>query len=452
MPRASEKTVRLLYGRGGTVLRVPERAEVLEARDVPALADPADAVVEALGQPIDSPPLSELIKQRAPGTVAITISDITRPVPNRLFLPPMLDVLNAAGVADSRIVIIIGTGMHRPSTPQERLRLAGEDILSRIEVIDHVAADRDSLVRVSDDPPVSVNRRFAEADFRIVTGYIEPHFMAGFSGGRKGVCPALVDLATVQRFHGYETLADPRADNGVLDGNPCHEIALAVARAVSVDFLFNVAVTRHQGPAKDGDSERQIAGIYCGELEAAHLAGCRDVAKWSSADIEGSYDLVITCGGGYPLDATFYQTVKCMCTALPALNEGSTLLVISECSEQLGSKAYTELMLGYDNDWRGFLADIEANKDHTRLDQWEFQMQARVLARIGLAKLWFASDGIPEEVQRHIAVRPLLGRGDARSRAQRAIEDYLADRPDARIAVIPEGPYVMLRQRAQSRR
>jgi len=432
----STKTAHLLYGTDGMAVRVPESAAVLEGKHVEAIGRPSEAVKQALAEPIGSPPLAELIAAKKPASVAITISDITRPVPNKVFLPPLLAALKAAGVDEGRIVIIIGTGMHRPSTSAERKVLLGDDILERIEVLDHVAADPHALVKVSDDPPVSVNRRFAEADFRIVTGYIEPHFMAGFSGGRKGVCPALVDLATIQRFHGYDTLADPRADNGVLEGNPCHRIALRIARKVGVDFLFNVAITRG----------REIAGIYCGELEAAHLAGCKDVAEWTSAAIDGPFDLVVTNGGGYPLDATFYQTVKGMCTALPALSADSTMLIVSECSEKLGSKDFTELILAYDSDWRRFLADIAAS-GQTKLDQWEFQMQARVLDRIGIEKLWLVSDGIPAEMQKHIGVTPILGRGDAEARAQRAIDEYLAAHPDARVAVIPDGPYTMLRAR-----
>jgi nickel-dependent lactate racemase len=240
----------------------------------------------------------------------------------------------------------------------------------------------------------------------------------------------------VQRFHGYATLAHPKADNGILDGNPCHEIALKVAQAVGVDFLFNVAITR----------DRRIAGVYCGDLVAAHLAGCRDVATWTAATIDGPFDLVVTNGGGFPLDQTFYQTVKGMCTALPALAESSTLLVASDCAEQLGSSAYTELMLRYDNDWQRFLADIAASPQ-TQLDQWEFQMQSKVLARIGRENLWFASDGLATETQKHIAVTPILGNGTAQERAQRAIDGFVTSHPHARIAIIPDGPYTMLKNR-----
>ncbi len=429
------KTVRMLYGREGMELSVPESTAVLEGRDVPALADPEGRVLEALERPIGSPPLRELLRRRRPKEVAITISDITRPVPNRLFMPPLLQVLNRSGVADERILIIIGTGMHRPSTAEERELLLGPEVLRRVEVIDHRAEDPETLVRVREDPPVYLCRRFAEAPFKIVTGYIEPHFMAGFSGGRKGVCPALVDLRTIQRFHGFRTLADPRADNGVLEGNPCHRISLEVARAVGVDFLLNVALTRG----------REIAGLYCGHLEEAHLAGCRQVAEWTTAEIEAPFDLVVTNGGGFPLDLTFYQTVKGMCTALPALHAGSTLLQVSRCAEGLGSGPYAELMLRWGKDWPGFLREIEAHQDRTLLDQWELQMQARVLERIGVERLWLVSDGLEPEAQRRICITPVERGGGPAERAQAALDGFLSQRPKARVAAIPDGPYTMLR-------
>jgi len=425
----------MLYGRDGMTLEVPAGAAILTGQHVPAVADPDSAVADALAAPIGSAPLAELIAAKKPKTVAITVSDITRPVPNKQFLPAMLATLNNCGISDEQVVIIIGTGMHRPSTDSELDFILGRDILDRVEVMDHTAEKPDTLTKVSDDPPVSVCTRFAEADFRIVTGYIEPHFMAGFSGGRKGLCPALVDLKTVQRFHGYDTLSDPCADNGILEGNPCHAIALTVAQKVGVDFLFNVAITR----------ERAIAGIYCGDLVAAHLAGCEQVAEWTTAEIDGPFDLVVTNGGGNPLDQTFYQTVKGMCTALPALGPESTLLQVSDCAEKLGSGSYTDLMMTWDGNWRGFLKHIEARRDVTELDQWELQMQARVLERIGVEKLWFVTDGIDADTQRRMNLTPILGDGDARARTQRAIDDYVAAHPNARLAVIPEGPYTMLR-------
>jgi len=428
------KTVRMAYGRKGLELAVPAFATLLEGKDIPALPDPHSAVMEALENPIGSASLLELVREKNPESVAITISDITRPVPNRQFLPGILEVLNAAGIADSQVVIVIGTGMHRSSTDAEREVLVGPDILKRIEVIDHQADDPATLIEICDEPPISLCHRFAEADFRIVTGFIEPHFMAGFSGGRKGVCPALVNLETVQRFHGFRTLENPAADTGNLKQNPCHEIALEVAKRVGVDFLFNVLVTRNH----------DMAGIYCGDLELAHQAGCRQVTEWITAYVEDPFDLVITSAGGFPLDQTFYQAVKGMCTALPVLGENSTLLQVSECSEGIGSKVYTDMMLGYSNDWPGFLKDIEKEASQTRLDQWQYQMQARVLSRIGLDKLWFASDRIPVEEQALLSIKPLSGSGDAGQRAQQAVDDFMAVNPAAKVAVIPAGPYTML--------
>lgn len=431
---SGSKIISIRYGQDGIEFVLPASTTVLEGEGISALSNPAAAVSKALANPIASPSLSALLTAQKPRTVAITISDITRAVPNKVFLPEILRVVNEAGIHDNQIVIIIGTGMHRPSTPAEQEGLVGQNILNRIEVIDHRADDPATLMRIQDDPPISVCSRFAQADFRIVTGFIEPHFMAGFSGGRKGVCPALVDLETVQRFHGYKTMADPRADTGNLSNNPCHEIALNIAKTVGVDFLFNVAITR----------EHRMAGIYSGDLEVAHQQGCRQVEEWTTVRIDAPFDLVVTNGGGAPLDQNFYQTVKGMCTALPALGEHSTLLQVSQCAEGLGSSAYTEMMLQYDNDWNRFLKDIEAAADETRLDQWEYQMQARVLSRIGLDQLWFVSDGMPQDMQRQISVNPVLGSGNAQERAQNAIDRYITANQEARIAIIPEGPYTMI--------
>ena len=235
--------------------------------------------------------------------------------------------------------------------------------------MDHRADDPDSLVRVSDDPPVSINKIFAAADFRIVTGLIEPHFMAGYSGGRKGVCPALVDLQTVQRFHGYSILSDARAANGIVEGNPCHAESLRIARLVGIDFLVNVAI----------NGARQLCGVYAGEMEAAHQAGIADVQRWTSAIVQRPFDVVVTCAGGYPLDQTFYQSVKGMVTALPACHDQTILLVLCDGQEGIGSDSFTQVMLQWSNRWREFLEHI-AKTPEVRKDQWQ---AANALPRIG---------------------------------------------------------------------
>lgn len=431
----TSREVGIRFGTGRLALRVPSTADVLTGPSIPRLADPEREVERALGNPVGSPPLAAIARRKRPRSVVITMSDITRPVPNELLITAILAQLNAAGVPDAACTILIATGMHRPSTAREREIMLGTELLRRCRVVDHEAGRPETLVRVSDDPPVSINRLYAEAELKIVTGLIEPHFMAGYSGGRKGICPGLVDLETVQRFHGYRTMGDPAAVEGRLAGNPCHEIAVRVAQEVGCDFLVNAAITH----------DREPAGVFAGDLIAAHEQGCERVGEWTSVRVAAPYDLVVQSAGGYPLDESFYQTVKGMVTALPALHAGSTLLVCSACTE-VGSPEYTALMRRHGGDWRAFLAAIAATGT-TAKDQWEYQMQTRVLERIGVHGLLLANDGLPLAVQQGLAVTPVPGSGGAKERAQRWIDEFAVRHPRARIAAIPEGPYTMLRSR-----
>ncbi len=426
--------VSLRYGTGHITLNLPDAADRLEGPAIPALPDAPVAVRQALAEPIGCAPLAERVRQRRPQSVAISISDITRPVPNQVILTALLEVLNAQGVRDEQCVIIVATGMHRPSTAEEIRIMLGDELPRRVEVIDHRADALDTVKKVSDDPPVSVNRRFLEADFQIVTGLIEPHFMAGFSGGRKGICPGLVDLATVSRFHGFGIMGDPNSVEGRLEGNPCHEESLRVARIVDPDFLVNVAITH----------DRRPAGFYAGDMEAAFDVGCRAVARWTSAPLDGTYDLVVTSAGGYPLDKNFYQTIKSMCTALPALHGESRLLVLSAC-EEVGEPAFVRLFDRFGSDWRAFLQHIETS-GVTGKDQWQYQMMTRVLERIGRDRLLVAGDGLTSAAFDNLAVTPCPGPGDAAARAQAYLDDFATQHPGARLAVIPEGPYTMLAQ------
>jgi nickel-dependent lactate racemase len=431
--QSESKTVPVRLGRDYVGLAVPARTTVLRPPTTGPVADAAAAVRNSLAAPLESAPLAKRIQETNPRSVVITISDITRPVPNELVVSALLETLNAAGVRDEQVTILIATGMHRSSTAAERVLLLGDDLLRRCRVVDHCADAAATLRRVVDDPPVSISRAYLEAEFRIVTGLIEPHFMAGFSGGRKGICPGLADLATVERFHGYRVMGDPRADNGILDGNPCHEEALRIARIVGCDFLVNVSITQ----------ERQLAGVYSGHMEAAHLAGCSAVRKLTSFQIQDAYDLVITCGGGYPLDATYYQTVKGMVAALPATHEDSTLVVVSRCDEGIGSAEYTELMTRWGEDWRGFLDHISSSGVTTK-DQWQMQMQTRATKKLAPDRIHLACDGLSVDRQRQMGVIPIAGAGPAMARCAAFAAQYDKQHPHSRIAVIPDGPYTML--------
>jgi lactate racemase len=435
----AHRTVSMLYGKDRMALRVPSRTEVLTGPTIPALQDPESSVRSALQHPINSTPLATIAKEKAPKSVVITMSDITRPVPNKLIITAILEELNRSGIPDEACTILIATGMHRPSTENERIIMLGEELLGRCRVVDHEANKQESLVKISDDPPISINRLYAEADLKIVTGLIEPHFMAGYSGGRKGICPGLVDLNTVQRFHGFQTMAAPTAMEGILTDNPCHEIAVSVAMKMGCDFLVNAAIT----------NEREPAGIFAGDLIRAHEQGCEQVGKWTSARVDKPFDLVLQSAGGYPLDESFYQTVKGMVTALPALHADSTLLICSACTE-VGSPDYTDLMLRLGGDYQSFLNEIASNQV-TAKDQWQYQMQTRVLTRIGVDRLRMANDGLPLDTQRKLAVSPLEGPGEAMQRAQHFIDEFATSHPNASIAAIPEGPYTMLAGKTSSR-
>jgi nickel-dependent lactate racemase len=431
----NRKRVGLLYGRRGVQVDVPVNATILRGGHGEVLARPGEAIRTALEKPIGSHGLSELLRRRKPKTAVITISDITRPVPNTVILPEILATLNANGVSDQNITIVVGTGMHRASTDAEKVELVGNDILKRVRIEDHVAEDPAGLLRVTtegEEPVVFANKTFLQADFKIVTGLIEPHFMAGYSGGRKGVCPALVDLKTVQRFHGHRVMGDMRSASGILEGNPCHAESLRIARRIGADFLVNVAI----------NGERQVCGVYAGDMEAAHAVGVKHVERWTSAVIEEPFDLVVTCGGGYPLDKTFYQTGKGMVTALPACHKGTIVLVVAECEEGVGSESFTELMTGWSGKWREFLAHI-AGAD-VKKDQWQVQMLTRVMEAVGTEQVLLVCDGLQADIVRKLWVTPVEGAGTAAQRAQRVIDDYIAKHPAARIAVIPEGPYTML--------
>jgi len=424
----------MLYGRKGMVLQVPVSADVLEGAKVKSLDDADSVIRHGLDNPVGSPSLASLLAARQPDTVAITISDITRPVPNEPVVRALLEVINGAGIDDGRVVIIIATGMHRPSTPQEQQELLGEHLLGRCQVVDHHSDDPSGLVRVSETPPVSVNRRFIESEFKIVTGLIEPHFMAGFSGGRKGVCPALVDMQTVQRFHGYKVMGDAASTNGLLEGNPCHLESLRIARLAGVDFLVNVSVNHR----------RQLAGVYCGDMEQAHLAGTKQVGGWTTSQVAQPYDLIVTNGGGYPLDRTFYQSVKGIVTPLHAMHEQTTLLIASECGEGVGSQQYNDIMMQWGSNWQGFLKHIGATNVVVK-DQWQYQMHARVLARIGAQRIRFVTDGLALDTQRRLAINPVNGSASVAERCQGFVDQYVTRHPNARIAAIPDGPYTMIR-------
>ncbi|MBM3457442.1 MAG: nickel-dependent lactate racemase, partial [Armatimonadetes bacterium] len=329
--------VRLDYGRNGLEVDLPaEQVEVLTLQPVPPVRDPVRAVNDAIRSPVRTAPLMALARGKR--SACVVISDITRPVPNRLLLPPILDTLETAGIPSSQIVILVATGTHRPSTPTELVEMVGPEIVEGYRIENHGATDRQTHRYLGETPngvPMWVDSRFLEAELRLSVALIEPHFMAGFSGGRKSICPGICAMETVQVWHGPRFIGHPRSESGTFLGNPVHDDSLHVARAAGLQFICDVTL----------DSERRLTGVFAGDVEAAWLRGVEMARRVAQAPVSEPADIVVSTCAGYPLDLTFYQAVKGMVGALPSLKPGGTLILAAECAEGIGSRHFTEALL-----------------------------------------------------------------------------------------------------------
>jgi lactate racemase len=412
------------YGRGDLEIALPAEAyvEVAESPRATPLADPDGAVAEALARPTGSAPLAALARGKR--DAVIVISDKTRPVPNGVLLPPILLTLEAAGIPRDRIEILVGTGLHRPNTPDELVEMTSAPIVDRYRIRNHAARDASEhrhLGMTERGTEIWIDRGYLDADLKVVTGLIEPHLMAGFSGGRKGVAPGLAGVDMMRRLHGPAMLEE-HIGPGILDGNPFHEELVEIARRAGCDFLVNVGV----------DRERRLTGVFAGDLEAAHLDGVRAVERQVRVDVERPADIVITSAGGYPLDQTLYQSIKGLVGALNVVRRGGTMILAAEISEGIGSA-----------DFRKLLADLTGNDafmarltrpDFFVIDQWMAQHLCQVLRK---SEVTVVSRGLD------LAALPDLPIACAPS-VESALERAFARHGrDARILVLPEGPYTL---------
>ena len=418
----------LRYGRHGLRASLPDAnvRHVLRFRPLPPVERPPSAVADALRRPIGVAPLKELASGRR--DACIVISDITRPVPNPVLLPALLEHLAAADLPSERVTVLIGTGLHRGNTPAELREMLGEEVLgSGVTVVNHDARDVGGQARVgstSRGTPVYVDRIYAEADLKLAVSLVEPHLMAGFSGGRKAICPGICGMETIRGFHGPALLAPDEACAGNLTGNPVHEEALEVAKlAGAPEFTVNVTL----------DEARRMTGVFAGGLEACHLVAVARSVEQSKVAVPEPVDIVVTTNAGHPLDLTFYQGVKGMIAATPILRPGGSIIIAHECSEGIGGPEFSELLLSTGN-----IADFEArleDPDFFCIDQWQLQEHAKVLRHAG--EVLSLSGGIPREQLARCFVTPL-------ETVEEGVERALAGHgPDASMAVIPEGPYVL---------
>jgi nickel-dependent lactate racemase len=424
--------IRLAYGRGEIACELPEsaRARVLEKRPVPALRDPVAALEDALRRPTGAAPLHELARGRR--DAVIVVSDRTRPVPNAVLLPPILDALRRGGLPAEAVSVLVATGLHRPCTPAELAEMLGPELARSLRVVQHAAGDAAAHVDLGvtrGGIPIRIDRRFLEHDLRIATGLIEPHLMAGYSGGRKAVCPGLAAVETIRVAHGH-AMIEAQVGPGLIEGNPLHEALLEVVRRVGVHFLVNVAL----------DRERRIAGVFCGDIEQAHAAGMRFVEHESLVSLDAPADLVIASGGGAPLDATFYQAIKGISAASGIVRPGGVILLCAALSEGVGSASFARMLADCASPQAA--EQRLADPGFFAIDQWMVQHLCQAHRR---ARILLYSDGLPEPAQRGLLVEPVASPEQGVARALAALG------PGARIAVLPQGPYVLATVRGEKR-
>lgn len=412
--------VNLLCGKKTIGLQLPDSAMLIENKPAKALPDPESAVRDALINPIGTAPLKAIAQGRK--NACIVISDITRPVPNTIILPPLLKTITDSGIAAEDITILIATGMHRPNLGDELESMVGRDIMDNYKIVNHYCQKADEYREIAkiEDAPIEINTHYLDADLKILTGLIEPHFYAGFSGSRKSILPGISSFQTMKFMHSYKVIDQLHQANCRLENNIFHEYALEVAELAGVDFILNVVINQ----------ERDLAGVFAGHHDLAHQAGCELVASHAVATLPEKVDLVITSAGGYPLDATFYQVSKCLIAAKDILKENGTILVTCGCEEGLGSEEFCTIMRSHPTP-----AHFDAhhgNPENFMIDQWCAQNIYQALAHAG--KIYIYSPGLAKEDVDRFQGHKILD-------CQSAVNNLLSSHE--KVAVIPDGPYVV---------
>lgn len=418
--------VNLLYGKTGKIIQLPDdRTLVIRPKNVAPIKDERKAIFEALRAPISSPPLREIVS--ADDTVAIVFSDITRPMPYRSVLPPLMEELSF--VPDNQIVFINATGTHRPNTREELIEILGEAIVNRFRIHQHDCNDAANLINLgnsSNGHEIWLNREYMQSSIRILTGFIEPHLFAGFSGGPKAVLPGIAGTKTVFSNHGSEMIGDPKSTFTHTKSNRIWEEMLEVATLTNPTFLLNVTQTE----------DRRITGVFAGELSQAHEKGVEFLKHTAMIPVDGLFDVVISTAGGYPLDISMYQSVKGIAVAANIVKDGGTILLISACEEGLPDYGeYGEIMRKADVP-QDLLRMIHS-PGFAMQDQWDAQIQAQICHRV---KLHIFSEGLTDDEIHKVFGIPCR---DIEHTVSALLKEYGSG---ARIAVLPAGalavPYV----------
>jgi nickel-dependent lactate racemase len=392
------KRIAIEYGRETLEIAVPKDSVEISMGSVPHIDNWRKEIERALLNPIGVPRLEDIVKEKGKRpkdmTVSVAVSDITRPVPysgDRGILGPILRRLESRGIRRENIKIIVATGMHRASTHEEKVQMYGEEIVDHFTILDHDCENEGLLVSIGKTrrgTHVYVNRDFCRADLKIATGLVEGHFMTGISGGRKAICPGLVDVKTIEKFHGPYYLEDPNATNLLLDGNPCHEEALDVARTVGVDFIVNVTL----------DKDMRLTQVFAGELVKAHMKAFEMIKAYAEIPLERQFDIVLTHGGYVGRD--HYQTAKAGVGAIPVVKEGGVIIIAANNHDinPIGGSEYKTLshlmkLQGPDR----YLELLRNSHWRFTKDQWEPEVWSIPLRKVGEEGLIYCSSEIPQE-------------------------------------------------------
>jgi nickel-dependent lactate racemase len=413
--------VRLAYGESGLDIDVdPRRTTVVEPVHHEAAADQTGVLRAALREPVAGPPLRERVR---PGqTVAISACDGTRPQPRHLMIPAVLAELDGV-VRLEDVVILVATGTHRGNDEAELRQMFGDEVVDSVRIVNHDARDPGQLAWMGTygkDVPVWLNREWAEADVRITTGFVEPHFFAGFSGGPKLVAPGLAALETVLVLHDAARIGDPRATWGVIHGNPVHDDVRAIAEATGVTFALDVVLNR----------DKDIVAAFGGDLLPMHAAATAAARRMAMRPVEAPFDVVVTTNSGFPLDQNLYQAVKGMSAAYQVVRPGGLIVCAAECRDGFPDHgSYREVLASAASPQALF--DEISTRDRTVPDQWQVQIQARIQS--GSRVVMHTG---------HLSDADLAGAHLEQTRdiSATVAEALAAAGPGARLCVLPEGP------------
>jgi nickel-dependent lactate racemase len=414
--------IELAYGRAGlrTVIE-HEKVQIIRPEFIPGLKDEAAAIRDHLQSPIGTMPLRDLIQPS--DNVVIVHTDITRATPNDRILSVVIKEVLSAGVGTNNITLINGLGTHRPQTDQELRQMLGDNIVENYRCIQHNCFDEDGLVylgQTSFGNEVRINQIYLEADIKILTGFIEPHFFAGFSGGPKAILPSLAGSESVFTNHSFEMVSHHKAAWGITNGNPIWEEMLEVALNTNPTFLLNVAL----------NSNKEITGIFAGDLVESHRKGCEFVKKTAMVAVKNPFDIVITTNSGYPLDQNLYQSIKGISAAKQIVKKGGAIIVFTACEDGLPDHGLYADLLARGKSPEGVLAMV-SKPGFTAHDQWQVQIQAQIQRH---AEVHVYSDGLTEQQIRDAHFSPCLNLEDT---MEKLLSKFGSN---ARICVLPDGP------------